>query len=98
MEIWRWSASEVKVHTGVDFGRYLMQSYRPGEGRRRITWSAIYKDRTGKLWGFDFIINRSDLERVKKLYRKFGRGKSWTETGETGSDSRAEVTYSDIKQ
>ena len=64
-----------------------MRNYRPGEGRRRIQASAIYRDRRGKLWGYDFVVNKSERERIIKLFRKFRNyEKSGTENTENSTE------------
>jgi hypothetical protein len=96
MIFWRWNISELKVHTDAAFGKYLMRNYRPGEGRKRIRWSAEYRDRKGRLFGYDFVIKKHERDAIVKLHRQFDREKSGTKNSDNGADSKAESTHSDF--
>ena len=91
MEYWRWSPGEIKVHTAPIFGRYLMRNYRRGDKRKRIKWNAEYRDRNGKIIGYDFIISAADLSAIEKLRRSCEREKSGTEIAQNGSYSIPKV-------
>jgi hypothetical protein len=96
VEFWRWNPGELKVHTEVEFGRYLMRNYRRGEDRRRLRWSAVYKDRSGRLHGFDFVIRKDERENIERLAKVFRRENSGTNNGENGADSKVEIAVSNF--
>ena len=97
LTFWYWTPQAVKAHTAADFGRYLMRVFRAGDDRKRIRWSAVYKDRYGKLTGFDFIIPNTERVRIENLYKAFEYEKSGTENGESRAESIAEITQSGFK-
>jgi hypothetical protein len=96
MEIWKYSPGKLKAHTSVEFGRVLMRTLRSGNDRKRITWSAVYRDRTGRIVGYDFVIQSRERSRIGTLHKQFEGRKSGTESGEIEAESIAEITQSDI--
>jgi hypothetical protein len=64
LDFWRWSPGKMKMHTGKDFGRHLMKN-------QKLKASATYRDRSGKIYGYDFVIPKTDRERFERLHRIF---------------------------
>ena len=64
MEVWRWSPGKLKIHVDPLFGKHLRR-------RHKMKPSAEYRDRSGILVGYDFVISKSERNRLDKSYRKF---------------------------
>jgi hypothetical protein len=91
IEFWRWSRSELKVYVEPDFGRYLMRTFRPANDRKRIRWSAEYRNRDGRIVAYDFVIQSRERSRIELLYKQFGSRKSGTESAENEAESIGEI-------
>jgi hypothetical protein len=87
MEFWRWGPSESKMHVDTNFGRYLMKN-------QKMKYQAIYRDRAGKVYGYDFIIQSVDRERYQKLYKQFERKSLPENNGENRAETKPEIKQS----
>jgi hypothetical protein len=66
LEFWTWDKGRQKVHVDKEFGNHL---------RKKRKFSAVYRDRTGKVVGFDFVIRSEERLDIKKLHRQFEKKK-----------------------
>jgi hypothetical protein len=87
IEFWRWGPGELKLHTDTKFGRHLMKN-------QKMKYQAIYRDRGGKVYGYDFVIKSVDRERYQTLHKQFERKLLSENNGENRAETKPEITQS----
>ena len=90
MESWKWSPGKLKIHVYKDEGRHLIKNH-------RMKSQAVYRDRSGRIVAYDFIVGSDDRDRIEKLLFEYVNKNMSAENGESRAQSIAEITQSGLK-